>query len=249
MIDANQKVTLVTGGSKGIGESIVRELAQRGHFVFLNFFKSENDAIRIQKELEQAQLKVYAIKADVASPEDVQRMFKMIDEIAGRLDGLVCNAGLTQDTLLASSQPEDFEKVMSTNFYGVVNCIREASKRMISRRKGNVITISSVAAQKPGKGQSNYAASKGAIESLTRAMAVELSPRNIRVNGVAPGVIDTTMSGFIRDVAPEKVIEKILMKRIGKPDEVAKVVAFLASDDSSYITGQIINVDGGFKLE
>jgi 3-oxoacyl-[acyl-carrier protein] reductase len=154
-----------------------------------------------------------------------------------------------RDTLLGASEPADFDDVFSVNISGVVNCCRQASRRMVARRRGAIVNMSSVAATRPGRGQSNYAASKGAVDAFTKALAVELAPRGIRVNAVAPGVIETDMTEDIRKLAPDELTRRILLKRIGSVREVAAVVGFLCSDDAGYVTAQVWNVDGGFKAE
>ena len=240
-------VAIVTGGSRGIGRSIVELLAAAGMEVVLTFRQNAAAAADVVKACQG--LPVTAEPLDIADAQACAAFADKVVDRTGRIDLLVNNAGVIRDNLLALLEEEDVRQVLETNITGTFNMTRAVVPQLISQRRGKIVNISSVAGEKGGRGQTNYAASKGAINAFTRSLAVELASRGITVNAVAPGVIDTEMSRDVRERAPEAVASRILLRRIGKPEEVAYAVWFLASRYADYITGQILPVDGGFKME
>ncbi|SRR5579875_284302 len=243
------KTVIVTGGSRGIGRAIVQSFAAEGAAVTF-FFQSDHAGA--QQTLEHARARggsVFAEQADVRDAAAASAAVRRVIQHHSRIDVLVNNSAVIRDNLLPWLEDADISDVLQTNVTGVFNVTRAAVPQMISQRAGKIINISSVAGAMAGRGQSNYAASKGAVNAFTRALAVELAPRKITVNAVAPGLIETAMSQRIRANAGDEALKRILLRRYGQPDEVAHAVVFLASRFADYITGQIIYVDGGFKME
>ena len=243
------KVALVTGGSRGIGRAIVERLAGDGVDVVF-FYRDNAEAAReVVDAVTAAGGKAEAMQVDVADANAVSAAVDQLIASRGRIDVLVNNAGIVRDNLLALLDDADIRIVLDTNIGGVFNLTRAVVPHMISKRSGRIVNLSSVAAEKGGRGQSNYAASKGAINAFTRAMAVELASRKITVNCVSPGVIETEMSQQVRDLAGDDVKARILLRRYGQAQDVAHAVWFLASRFADYITGEVLHVDGGFKME
>ena len=243
------KTAIVTGGSRGIGRAIVELLSAEGADV--TFFYRDNvaaaeDVVAAARSAGQA---VAAEQVDIRDSAACANAVERIADRRGRIDILVNNAGVIRDSPLAGFADADVQDVLDTNVTGVFNVTRAVVPYMTSQRSGKIVNLSSVSGEKGGRGQTNYAASKGAINALTRALAVELAPRRITVNAVAPGVIDTDMSHAVRELAGDEVKGRILLKRYGKAEEVAYAVWFLASDYANYVTGQVLTVDGGFKME
>jgi len=243
------KVALVTGGSRGIGRAIVERLAGDGVDVVF-FYRGNAEAAReVVDAVAAAGGKAESMQVDVTDATAVNEAVDRVITSRGRIDVLVNNAGVVRDNLLALLDDADIRTVLDTNIGGVFNVTRAVVPHMISKRSGRIVNLSSVAGEKGGRGQSNYAASKGAINAFTRAMAVELASRKISVNCVAPGVIETEMSQQVRDLAGDDVKARILLRRYGQAQDVAHAVWFLASRFADYITGEVLHVDGGFKME
>ncbi|HLB15395.1 MAG TPA: SDR family NAD(P)-dependent oxidoreductase [Burkholderiales bacterium] len=243
------KAVIVTGGSRGIGRAIVELLAAEGADVTFFFRDNAAAAAEVVAGGRAAEQRITAEQVDVRDSASCAAAVERVVERCGRVDVLVNNAGVIRDNLLALLEDEDVRTVLETNVGGVFNVTRAVVPHMIAKRAGKIINLSSVAGDKGGRGQTNYAASKGAINALTRALAVELASRRITVNAVAPGVIETEMSREIRELAADEVRSRILLRRFGTAQDVAHAVWFLASRYADYITGQVLHVDGGFKME
>ena len=242
------KKALITGGSRGIGRACVAKMAAEGATVALVYQSNRDAAESLAEELRGRGHEVHAVQADVRDADRVHQVVNDLVEQWQTLDILVNSAGVVQDGLLGAMTAEQWRDVIETNLGGTYNFCHGVVQQMMYQRSGSIVNLSSTAAEFPSRGQVNYAASKGAIDGLTRAMAKELSQRKIRVNAVSPGMIETDMSKAVRGLAGDQIKSVIPLKRIGQPEEVANVVAFLASDEASYLTSQVIRVDGGLSL-
>jgi 3-oxoacyl-[acyl-carrier protein] reductase len=241
------KVAVVTGGGRGIGRAIVEILAAAGMDVVFTYRENSSAAQEVVAAAQGAKISAEAV--DVRDAAACAAFTEKLIDRTGTVDLLVNNAGVIRDNVLGLLEEEDVRVVLDTNVGGTFNMTRTIVPHMVSQRRGKIINISSVSGEKGGRGQTNYAASKGAINAFTRSLAVELASRNIMVNAVAPGVIETEMSRAVRERAGDAINSRILLRRIGRPEEVAYAVWFLSSKYADYITGQILHVDGGFKME
>lgn len=247
-MEENQKTALVTGASRGIGRAIALKLASVGYTVAVNYAGSHDAAAAVKNEIESSGGKAILLQGDVSKPEDVDRIFKKIKEEFGALDVLVNNAGINRDSLLIRMKEENWDDVISTDLKSDFLTIKAAAMMMMRMKKGSIINISSVVGVTGNAGQANYAAAKAGVIGLTKACAKELAPRHIRVNAVAPGFIETAMTDGIPEKLRDAMIASIPLGRMGQPEDVAKAVCFLASEEASYITGQVLVVDGGMVM-
>jgi len=243
----DREVAIITGSGRGIGKAIALKLAQQGMNIVISDVAA--DAVdNAVKEIEQLGVKVLGVKADVTNSEDVSHLFSETIEVFGRVDVLVNNAGITRDNLLIRMQESEWDSVIAVNLKGCFNCLKAVAKIMMKQRKGKIVNISSVVGVMGNVGQANYAASKGGVISLTKSAAKELAARNITVNAVAPGFIETEMTKNLSGNVKEAFINLIPLKRPGRPEDVANVVSFLVSPAADYITGQVIHIDGGMVM-
>lgn len=245
----DQMTALVTGGSRGIGRAVALSLARAGASVAVNYSQSESGAQEVARAAEELPGRVLICKADVSKEEEVQEMFAWIKEELGSLDILVNNAGVTRDGLIMRMSDDAWREVVEINLGGVFRCCRQAARLMIRQRRGRIVNLSSVAGLVGNAGQANYAASKAGVIGLTKSLARELASRNITVNAVAPGFIRTDMTADLSEEIKEKAVSSTLLGRLGEPEDVAEAVLFLVSPAASYITGQVLVVDGGLTLQ
>lgn len=239
------KVALITGATRGIGKAIAIRLANAGFDIALNYRKENDDLTNTKSEIEKAGVDCLPVQGDISSFEDCERIAKEIFDKFGKIDVLVNNAGITKDMLLMRMKPEDFSSVVDVNLIGTFNMTRNVVPYMVKARFGKIVNISSVVGIEGNAGQANYAASKAGIIGFTKSLARELGSRNILVNAVAPGFIETDMTAVLSDSVRDEIAKKISLRRMGSAEDVAGVVEFLCSDASSYVTGTVIPVTGG----
>ena len=242
------RTALVTGASRGIGRAVVLRLAAAGHRVGINYRSHGDEANELREEIESSGGAAFVVQADVGVKEDVTRMVAETEEALGPIEILVNNAGIINDGLFVRMRDEQFEEVFQTNTFGTYYCTRAVVNNMLKARWGRIISVSSVVGIRGNAGQANYAASKAAVHLLTKSLAKELAKREITVNAVAPGYVETATVNELPDSLKAEVLSRIFAGRFGQPDEIAAAVAFLASEDARYITGEILRVDGGLAI-
>ena len=242
------KTVFVTGASRGIGKEVALKFANNGYNVVMNYVSSKTNVEELKEEFESKGVKTLIMQADVTDKEAIEQLVKKAIEEFGNIDVLVNNAGITKDNLLMRMSEEEFDKVIEVNLKGTYIVTKAVTKYMMKKRKGSIINLSSVVGVVGNAGQCNYSASKAGIIGFTKSVAKELSSRNIRANAVAPGFIETDMTSVLSDEVKENIYNQIPLKRMGTAKEVANLIYFLGSNESAYITGQVINVDGGMVM-
>ncbi|WP_411130080.1 3-oxoacyl-ACP reductase family protein [Streptomyces sp. x-19] len=242
------QVALVTGGSRGIGRAIAVKLAEEGCDIALNYRSATAEAEQVAEQIAKLGRRVELFQGDLSDPEVPHTVVSGVRASFGRIDVLVNNAGITRDELLVNQSLADIEDVLRTNLVAPMLTVQAVAPAMLRQRYGRIVNVSSSAASKPGRGQSNYAAAKGGLESFTKAMAVELASRHILVNAVAPGVINTDMTDTIRAHGEEEIMSRLLLKKYAEPETIADAVTYLASPRNTYTTGEVLHVDGGLKM-
>lgn len=250
-MDLTNKIALVTGGSQGIGKAVCLKLAQLGANIAINYIDFGNNkaiAEETQKEIEALGVKAMIVSADVSSFEDTENMFAEVMKEFGRIDILVNNAGITKDNLMMRMKEADFDAVINVNLKGTWNCMKHVTRIMMKQKYGKIISMASVVGVMGNAGQVNYSASKAGVIGMTMSLARELASRRINVNAVAPGFIQTDMTAVLSDEVKADLAKNIPLGTLGTVEDVANTVAFLASDESKYITGQVIHVDGGMAM-
>lgn len=243
-----EQVVLVTGAARGIGKEICLKMAEEGYDVSVNYRTKTDEIEELKKKIESYGVKCALVQGDIGSFEECEKMINETVEALGKIDVLVNNAGITKDGLLMRMSKEDFTKVVDINLVGTFNMTRNVIPLMVKQRYGRIINISSVVGVAGNAGQTNYSASKAGIIGFTKSLAKEVASRNILVNAIAPGFVQTDMTKVLSDEQKENISANIPLKRMGTPEDIAKAVKFLASEDSSYITGQVLHVDGGMLM-
>ena len=242
------KVALITGGTRGIGKEIAYTLAEENYDIIINYRTENEELMKLKKEIEQKRVRCLLLKGDVSNFEDCKKLVEEAINRMNHIDVLVNNAGITKDMLLMRMKPEDFNEVINVNLIGTFNMTKNVINYMMKERKGRIINVSSVVGISGNAGQTNYASSKAGIIGFAKSLAKEVASRNILVNAIAPGFIQTDMTNILKENVKDEIAKTIPLKRMGTAKDVANVVKFLVSEDSSYITGQVIQVDGGMLM-
>ena len=242
------KCAVITGASRGIGKCIATKFAKEGANVVINYRNYEEEALKVKQEFEELGSQVLVVKADVSELEQAENLIKEAKKEFGRVDILVNNAGITKDNLIIRMKEEDFDSVIKTNLKGAFNCLKAVTPIMLKQKYGKIVNMASVVGVVGNPGQVNYCASKAGLIGMTKSLAKEIGSRNITVNAIAPGFIDTDMTKILSDDQKKKILSQIPLNKFGNVEDIANVALFLGSENSNYITGQVIHVDGGMAM-